>query len=146
MNKPSAMLQLGKVAAKDLARGGPSSVRNLGEALGTTGPRGGIAERFISTFVATIEATHPRIHCETVTVADLKESAKTLEDGKVNVAVVRSDVSPPNNGRSLIILRRAIVAIVLPPNSKMKARRSSRETQSPFQQGRCSRKIRTRSI
>jgi TRAP-type uncharacterized transport system substrate-binding protein len=85
----------------------------------TTGPTGGIAERFISAFVANTTAAHPRISFETVPVADLKASSKALEDGKVDLALVRSDVSPPNNGQSLVIIRRDVIAIVLPPASKI---------------------------
>ena len=79
----------------------------------TTGPTGGIAQRFISAFVATTEAAHPRIRFQTVPVTDLKASSKALEDGKVDIALVRSDVAPPNNGQSLVIIRRDIIAIVL---------------------------------
>ena len=87
----------------------------------TTGPTGGIAERFISALIATTEAAHPRIRFETVPVTDLKASSKALEDGKVNIALVRSDISPPNNGQSLVILRRDVLAIVLPPGSKIES-------------------------
>jgi TRAP-type uncharacterized transport system substrate-binding protein len=87
----------------------------------TTGPSGGAAERFISALIANTEAAHPRIRFETVPVADLKASSKALEDEKVNIALVRSDVSPPNNGQSLVILRRDVIAIVLPPGSKIES-------------------------
>jgi len=87
----------------------------------TTGPAGSMAQRFISAFTANTEAAHPRIRFETVTVPDLKASSKALEEGKVNIALVRSDVDPPNNGQSLVILRRDVVAIVLPPASRIKS-------------------------
>lgn len=87
----------------------------------TTGPAGGMAQRFISAFVANTEAAHPRIRFETVPVADLEASSKALEDYRVNIALVRSDVAPPINGQSLVILRKDIVAIVLPPGSKIKS-------------------------
>ncbi len=87
----------------------------------TTGPNGGMAQRFISTFISATEAAHPRIHFETVTVPDLAASAKALEERKVNIALVRSDVSPPVNGQSLLILRRDVLAIVLPPGSPIES-------------------------
>ncbi len=87
----------------------------------TTEPTGGIAQRFISAFVATTEAAHPRIRFQTVPVTDLKASSKALEDGKVDIALVRSDVAPPNNGQSLVIIRRDIIAIILPPASPIKS-------------------------
>ncbi|HTO79092.1 MAG TPA: TAXI family TRAP transporter solute-binding subunit [Methylocystis sp.] len=83
----------------------------------TTGPSGSMAQRFISAFIANTEAEHPRIRFEAVAVPDLPASSKALEERKVNLALVRSDVSPPTNGQSLLILRRDIVAIVLPPGS-----------------------------
>jgi TRAP-type uncharacterized transport system substrate-binding protein len=87
----------------------------------TTGPAGGVAERFISAFVSTTQAEHPRIRFETVAVPDLKASSKALEDGKVNIAVVRSDVATPVNGQSLMILRRDVVTVILPPGSPIKS-------------------------
>ncbi|ARN79796.1 TAXI family TRAP transporter solute-binding subunit [Methylocystis bryophila] len=83
----------------------------------TTGPNGGVAQRFISAFIATTEAAHPRIHFETVSVPDLGASAKALEERKVNIALARSDLPPPVNGQTLVILRRDVIAIVLPPGS-----------------------------
>ena len=87
----------------------------------TTGPNGGMAQRFVSAFIANTEAAHPRIRFETVTVPDLTASSKALEERKVNIAIVRSDVSPPTNGQSLLILRRDVVAIVLPPGSPIES-------------------------
>ncbi|HMF06742.1 MAG TPA: C4-dicarboxylate ABC transporter substrate-binding protein, partial [Methylocella sp.] len=83
----------------------------------TTGPAGGIAQRFISAFVSVTTALHPRIRFETVPVANLEESSKAMEDGKVDIALVRTDVRPPVNGETLVILRRDIVAVVLPAKS-----------------------------
>ncbi len=87
----------------------------------TTGPSGGMAQRFISAFIANTEAAHPRIRFEPVTVPDLAASSKALEERKVNIALVRSDVSPPTNGQSLLILRRDVLAIVLPPGSPIES-------------------------
>ena len=87
----------------------------------TTGPNGGMAQRFVSAFIANTEAAHPRIRFETVTVPDLTASSRALEERKVNIAIVRSDVSPPVNGQSLVILRRDVVAIVLPPGSPIES-------------------------
>jgi DNA-binding transcriptional LysR family regulator len=75
----------------------------------TTVVEGGVAHRFISTFISETTAAHPRIRFETVTVPDLRGSAKALEDGKVNIAMVRSDLPPPANGDTLVTLRRDVV-------------------------------------
>jgi len=87
----------------------------------TTGPNGGMAQRFVSAFISSTEAAHPRVRFETVTVPDLAASSKALEELKVNIALVRSDVSPPTNGQSLLILRRDVLAIVLPPGSPIES-------------------------
>jgi TRAP-type uncharacterized transport system substrate-binding protein len=86
----------------------------------TTGSAGGIAQRFISVFVSVSTALHPHIHFETFPVANLEESSKAMDDGKVDIALVRTDVRPPLNGQTLVILRRDIVAIILPPKSPVK--------------------------
>ena len=85
----------------------------------TTGPGGNLATRFISAMIAETEKKHPRINFETVTVPDLRASSKALEDHKVNVALVRSDIAPPSNGNTLVILRRDAIAVILPAASKI---------------------------
>ncbi|CAN2532171.1 hypothetical+protein [Methylocapsa aurea] len=86
----------------------------------TTGPAMSPAQRAISTFIHVVSGTHPFIRVEEVPVADLEASAKALEDKKVNLAVVRTDVAAPANGQTIAILRRDIVAIVLPHGSAIK--------------------------
>jgi TRAP-type uncharacterized transport system substrate-binding protein len=86
----------------------------------TTGLPGTVGQRFISAFVSASTAAHPRVHFELVPVANPVESSKAMEDGKVDLAIVRSDVSPPSNGLTIVILRRDVIAIVLPPGSSIK--------------------------
>jgi TRAP-type uncharacterized transport system substrate-binding protein len=85
----------------------------------TTGPNGGAADRFISALIKVTEAEHPRVRFVPVPVANLAASAKALEDGEANIALVRSDASPPANGQTLVILRRDALLIVLPGGSKL---------------------------
>ena len=86
----------------------------------TTGLPGSTGQRFISAFVAVSTKAHPRVRFQLVPVANLKESSKALEERKVDLAIVRSDVSPPANGQTIAILRRDVVAIVLPSASPIK--------------------------
>lgn len=86
----------------------------------TTGATEGVAQRFISAFVSVTTALHPHIRFKTVPVANLEDSSKAMDDGKVDIALVRSDVRPPLNGQTLVILRRDVLAIVLPPKSPVK--------------------------
>jgi len=91
----------------------------------TSGPVGGAAERFISAFIKVSSIQHPRVHFEAVPVADLMASTKAMEDGQVDLAIIRSDVAPPANGQTIAILRRDVIAFVLPPDSSLdKGRRS----------------------
>ena len=83
----------------------------------TTGLPGTTAQRFISSFAAVMTAQHPRVHFDLVPVGSLVESSQAMEAGKVNLALVRSDVSPPTNGRTIAILRRDVIAIFLPHGS-----------------------------
>lgn len=85
----------------------------------TTGPEGGVGRAFISAFTTGTRAAHPRIDFKTVEVADLAASSKAMEDGRVDLALVRTDISPPRNGQTLVILRRDAVAIILPAGSSI---------------------------
>jgi TRAP-type uncharacterized transport system substrate-binding protein len=83
----------------------------------TTGPQGGAAQRLMSAFVSVSEIQHPRIRLELVQVNDLLASAKALEDGRTDLAIVRTDAALPVNGQTIVILRRDVVAFVVPPHT-----------------------------
>lgn len=85
----------------------------------TTGPRGSTAYRFITAFAAVIEANHPRIHIKLVEVADLAASAKAIEDHATDLGIVRSDGDIPTNGETIAILRRDVVAFIVPAKSSI---------------------------
>src|SRR4051794_13064343 len=85
----------------------------------TTGPMGSNAERFISALIAVSKDQHPLIRFEPVQVNSLKESSAQLEAGKVNLAVVRTDVAPPVNGQTIAILRRDVAGFLVLPKSKL---------------------------
>src|ERR1700731_1748688 len=83
----------------------------------TTGPPGSTAYRFITAFASVTEANHPRIHIKLVQVADLAASAKAIEDHATDLGIVRSDAVIPSTGATIAILRRDVVAFVLPAKS-----------------------------
>jgi TRAP-type uncharacterized transport system substrate-binding protein len=83
----------------------------------TTGPPGSTAYRFITAFASVTEANHPRIHIKLVQVADLAASAKAIEDHATDLGIVRSDAVIPTNGETIAILRRDVVAFVVPAQS-----------------------------
>jgi TRAP-type uncharacterized transport system substrate-binding protein len=86
----------------------------------TSGLPGTTGQRFISAFISVATADHPRVRFALVPVANLAESAKAMESGAVDLALVRSDVSPPVNGQTAAILRRDVVAFIVPGNSSIK--------------------------
>ena len=83
----------------------------------TTGPPGSTAYRFITAFASVTEATHPRVRVKLVQVADLAASAKAIEDHATDLGIVRSDAVIPTNGDTIAILRRDVVAFVVPAKS-----------------------------
>jgi TRAP-type uncharacterized transport system substrate-binding protein len=76
-------------------------------------------QKFTGAFIGVMAKTYPRLRFEAVEVADLAASAKAMEDGKVDIAVVRTDVSPPSNGQTVAILRRDVVAFLVPADSSI---------------------------
>src|SRR5262252_7606504 len=90
----------------------------------TTGPAGSNAQRVISTFVSVL---HPRIRFVTVPVPDLEASSKALEDGKVDIAVVRSDIRPPANGQTLVMVRHVLPLFFDAPDSSAPEASAGRE-------------------
>ncbi|WP_294541344.1 TAXI family TRAP transporter solute-binding subunit [uncultured Rhodoblastus sp.] len=85
----------------------------------TSGVPDTIGQKFTGAFVGVMAKTYPRLRFETVQVADLAASAKAMEDGKADIAVVRTDVSPPSNGQTVAILRRDVVAFLVPAGSSI---------------------------
>lgn len=87
----------------------------------TLGPPGSAADRFIMAFVSVSKVQHPRVNLDLVRVDDLAGSAKALEDRRTDLAIVRSDAAVPANAQTIVILRRDVVAFVLPPQSPVKS-------------------------
>ncbi|WGJ15992.1 TAXI family TRAP transporter solute-binding subunit [Methylocapsa sp. D3K7] len=83
----------------------------------TIGPPGSPAYRFVTAFAAVTEANHPRVRIKLVPVADLAASAETIEDHTADLAIVRSDAVVPSNGTTIAILRRDVIAFVVPAKS-----------------------------
>jgi TRAP-type uncharacterized transport system substrate-binding protein len=85
----------------------------------TTGPPGSTAYRFITAFAAVTEANHPRVHVKLVQVVGLAASAKAIEDHATDLGIVRSDGDIPANGETIAILRRDVVAFIVPAKSSI---------------------------
>ncbi|WP_244936260.1 TAXI family TRAP transporter solute-binding subunit [Methylobacterium currus] len=87
----------------------------------TTGPPGSAAYRFITAFASVSKVQHPRVNLQLVQVDGLAGSAKALEERRTDLAILRSDAAPPANAQTIVILRRDVVAFVLPPHSPVDA-------------------------
>lgn len=85
----------------------------------TTGPTGAQADKFIDAFIKVTEAQHPRIRIEKVQVPDLTAAAKALQDGKVDLAIIRSDTPLPASGEILVNLRHDALAFLTPHHSEI---------------------------
>ncbi|MGO4666967.1 TAXI family TRAP transporter solute-binding subunit [Bosea sp. 2YAB26] len=83
----------------------------------TTGALGTDAQRLVGALITETTRDHPRIRLQPLPVKDLAASSKAIEADEADLAVIRSDVSPPTNGQTIAILRRDVVAFVLPPKS-----------------------------
>ncbi len=81
------------------------------------GPLSEPAEKFAAAFRREVLQDHPRIRLAFVQTPDLDASAAALKDGKVDVALVRSDNPMSAEGRTLAILRKIAVVTILPPHS-----------------------------
>jgi TRAP-type uncharacterized transport system substrate-binding protein len=83
----------------------------------TSGPPGSAIQRLMTALAAANAKVHPRVRLVLVEEASLAAGARALEDGAVDLAVIRSDLPPPRNAQTIAILRRDVVAILLPPHS-----------------------------
>jgi uncharacterized protein len=86
-----------------------------------TGPFGGDWHKVLEAFNAETAQERLRIRLDLKESADIKESAETLQQGKVDLATVRSDHPAAASGGTLVILRRIPLVIMVPANSRTKS-------------------------
>lgn len=84
------------------------------------GPTDGYGGRFVAALNEAFKPEEPRIRFKPFVTADSSASAKALEQGKVDLAILRSDVRPPSNGLVIVILRRDAVGLLVPGKSDIK--------------------------
>ena len=83
-----------------------------------TGPIGSDGQKILAAFIREVAAERPIVRLVPVPTESLSASGKALIDGQVDLAVVRSDDAAAAQGRTVFILRRIGIAILLPPDSK----------------------------
>lgn len=81
------------------------------------GPAGSDGQRFMAAFIPLFAAERPRIRLQSFTTDDLTESAKAIDDGRADLAIVRDDIATPKHGSTIAILRRDAVVLIAPAHS-----------------------------
>jgi len=84
-----------------------------------TGPEGGEAHRLFGAIAPVFTAESSIIRLNSVPTADVQASAKALESGAADLAIIRPDQAVPTNGRTVAILRREPVLLIVPANAKI---------------------------
>src|SRR6266511_1175250 len=78
------------------------------------GPMGSDNQKLLAAFVRGWEDAHPRVRMKLVSTTDVTASAQALEAGKVELAIVRSDVPVGTPSQTIAILRRDVVGLIVP--------------------------------
>ncbi len=80
--------------------------------------RGGEQQRLLVALNQEFVRTHADLRLRLVPTADERAAAKSMEDGKVDLAVVRSDVAMPTDASTVLILAHEYAVIVAPAGVK----------------------------
>jgi TRAP-type uncharacterized transport system substrate-binding protein len=83
------------------------------------GPEGGEGQRIFSAINPVFATESSFIHLVSVATRDPQATAKALESGEVDLAIIRPDLAVPSNGRTVAILRREPVLLIVPANGKI---------------------------
>ena len=83
------------------------------------GPRDGPEARLVAAYADALVENKRYIRLRIVPFEDVKSSAEALQQGKVDLAVVRPDVLLPTNGATVAILREQALVVVAPAASKI---------------------------
>jgi TRAP-type uncharacterized transport system substrate-binding protein len=83
------------------------------------GPRDGVEHGLIATYAEALAERKRDIRLRIVAFDDVKSSAEAMQQGKVDLAVVRPDVALPTNSATVAILREEALVVVVPTASKI---------------------------
>jgi TRAP-type uncharacterized transport system substrate-binding protein len=84
-----------------------------------TGPEGGEGQRLFTAIAPIFAAESSLIHLTGVPTDDPRATAQALESGAVDLAIIRPDLAIPTNGRTIAVLRREPVLLIVPANGKI---------------------------
>ncbi|MDB5597007.1 MAG: hypothetical protein JWM36_3968 [Hyphomicrobiales bacterium] len=82
-------------------------------------PRGSVESKLMGALSDVLRETKSSIRLSSGFYDDLRQSAEALQNGKVQVAVVRPDVELPSNGLTIAILREEALVIAAPKSRKI---------------------------
>jgi TRAP transporter TAXI family solute receptor len=83
------------------------------------GPAGGENAKLIAAIARRLKSDRADIRFVVVPVADPAQSAEALEQGRADLAVVRTDVAIPSNGATVVVLHNDVAVLAAPAGSKL---------------------------
>jgi len=81
------------------------------------GADGGSAQRFMQSLAPLLAAERTRVRFRYVSFAAVADAARAMESDQIDLMIARSDIAPVKRGRTVVIMRRSAVALILPPKS-----------------------------
>jgi TRAP-type uncharacterized transport system substrate-binding protein len=84
-----------------------------------TGPSTTVGMDFLATFTKVVAEERPMVQLKRIKKESFAASAKALEDGEADLAIVRSDIAMPSNGLTIAILRRDNLVLIVSGRSKL---------------------------
>lgn len=85
-----------------------------------TGPVGSDWQKFLEASKHEIEEERPRLRLDLKETSSIQESAEALQNGNVDLAIVRSDHPAAASGGTIVIVRRIPLLIMVPAHSSIK--------------------------
>jgi len=81
--------------------------------------KGGESQKLLLAVNQEFTRDHTDLRLRMTPVADMRAAAKAIEDGAVDLAVIRSDLAPPSNAATALILERQILVVMAPAGSSV---------------------------
>ncbi len=74
---------------------------------------------FLNAVTQVFAEERPHVHLQRIQIGSFDASAKALENGQADLAVVRSDIAMPKNGLTIAIFRRDSLVLIVPAHSHL---------------------------
>lgn len=76
---------------------------------------------FLSTVTQVFAEERPRVRLQRIQTDSMAASAKAMEKGEADLAIVRSDIAMPSNGLTIAIFRRDNLVLIVPAHSRIES-------------------------